>query len=233
MSQELVFLSNVRLSFPHLAEPQKKVNEATGEVKISYNASFLMPLDSPSFAAFWARYGALALEKWKEHANTIMNMIANERKQRCYGNGAEVINKTTLKPYDGYEDMVYINAGRDQMPQVIAQDGKPVDPSNTMQINQILRGLYGGCYVNAAIKPWPQENKHGRGIRCDLVAIQFCRDGTPFGEGTVDASGMFGAVAGSPVATPAPAAAMPGLPFPSAPAAPSFQPPGLPPFLQG
>jgi hypothetical protein len=67
------------------------------------------------------------------------------------------------------------------------------------------------------------------------VAIQFCRDGTPFGEGTVDASGMFGAVAGSPVATPAPAA-MPGLPFPgaaAAPAVPSFPAPGLPPFLQG
>ncbi len=47
-----------------------------------------------------------------------------------------------------------------------------------------------------------QDNKHGRGIRCDLIAVQFYLDDAPFGEGNVDASGMFGAVA---------AGAMPGF----------------------
>ncbi len=28
---EIIFLSNVRLSFPHLAEPQKQVNEQTSK----------------------------------------------------------------------------------------------------------------------------------------------------------------------------------------------------------
>ena len=39
---DIIFLSNVRLSFPHLAEPQKQVNEQTGATRISYNAEFIM-----------------------------------------------------------------------------------------------------------------------------------------------------------------------------------------------
>jgi hypothetical protein len=218
---EIIFLSNVRLSFPHLAEPQRKINEATGKERISYNCEFIMPESHPGFAQFMQRYGALALDKWKEHAQAVMQMIQNDRKTRCFGRGEEKVNKKTFQPYDGYANNVFITAGRDQAPQMIQLDGSPVDPANTMAYQQLARKLYGGCRVNAAIKPWPQDNKHGRGIRCDLIAIQFAADDAPFGEGNVDASGMFGAVA-------APAAA-PGFAPAAAPAAPM----GLPPFMTG
>ena len=72
------------------------------------------------------------------------------------------------------------------------------------------------------MKPWVQQNKHGNGIRCDLVALQFAKDGEAFGEGAADASGMFGAVAGSaPAFMQQPAAQMPAAPF-GAPTLPSF-----------
>lgn len=221
---EIIFLSNVRLSFPHLAEPQKQVNEATGAQRISYNAEFIMPQDHAGFAQFMARYGAMALEKWKEHATTVMQMIQNDRKTRCYGLGTEKISKKTFKPYDGYCDAgaVFITAGRDSAPQMIQADGSPVDPANTMAYQQLARKMYGGCRVNAAIKPWVQDNKHGRGIRCDLIAVQFAADDTPFGEGATDASNLFGAVAGAPAGFGAVAPAMPAAPFA-----------GLPSFLGG
>jgi hypothetical protein len=202
---EIIFLSNVRLSFPHLAEPQKQINETTGKERISYNCEFIMPMDHAGFAQFMQQYGALALEKWKEHAQTVMQMIQNDRKTRCYGRGEEKINKKTFQPYDGYAGMVFITAGRDLQPQMIQADGTPIDPSNTMAYQQLARKMYGGCRVNAAVKPWVQDNKHGRGIRCDLIAVQFAADDTPFGEGAVDASGLFGAVAGAPASAPAPA----------------------------
>jgi hypothetical protein len=216
---EIIFLSNVRLSFPHLAEPQKQVNEATGATRISYNAEFIMPQDHAGFQQFMARYGAMALEKWKEHAQTVMGMIQNDRKTRCYGVGTEKVNKKTFKPYDGYADAgaVFITAGRDSAPQMIQADGSPVDPGNTMAYQQLARKMYGGCRVNAAVKPWLQDNKHGRGIRCDLIAVQFAADDTPFGEGAVDASNLFGAVAAAPAgmfgAAPQGASAMPAAPF--------------------
>jgi hypothetical protein len=83
----------------------------------------------------------------------------------------------------------------DRPPQMIQSDGKPVDPANTMAYQTLARKMYGGCRVNAAIKPWIQTNQHGNGIRCDLVAVQFAGDDTPFGDGAPDVSGMFGAVA--------------------------------------
>lgn len=230
---DVIFLSNVRLSFPHITEPQRKINEQTGKERISYNAEFIMPKDHAGLAQFMQRYGAMALEKWKEHAQTVMGMIQQDRKSRCFGMGEEKINKKTFQPYDGYPGMFFISAGRDTPPQIIQADGTPVDPANTMAYQQLTRKMYGGCRVNAAVKPWLQENTHGRGIRCDLIALQFAGDDTAFGEGNVDASGLFGAVAGAPAGFgAAPAAAMPGLPSfaaPQTPAAPAM--PGLPSFL--
>ena len=210
---EIIFLSNVRLSFPHIAEPQKQVNEQTGKERISYNCEFIMPKDHAGLQQFMQRYAAMAQEKWLEHTNTVMQMIQADRKLRCFGLGEEKVNKKTFQPYDGYAGHAFITAGRDTQPQIIQADGQPIDPANSMAYQQMTRKMYGGCRVNAAIKPWLQVNKHGNGIRCDLIALQFAGDDTAFGEGAVDASNMFGAVAGAPAGFAAPAApAMPGLP---------------------
>ena len=42
---------------PHLAEPQRQVNEATGKERISYNCEFIMPQDHAGFIQFMQRYG--------------------------------------------------------------------------------------------------------------------------------------------------------------------------------
>ena len=234
----VIFLSNVRLSFPHITEPQKAKNTETGAERISYNADFIMPESHPGFAQFMQRYYALAQEKWKEHANTVIQMIQADRKSRCFGSGAEKVNKKTFQPYDGYVGNVFITAGRDTPPQIIQADGSPIDPANTMAYHQVTRKMYGGCRVNVALKPWLQQNKHGNGVRCDLVAIQFAGDDTPFGEGAIDASSMFGAAAAPASPAPVvPGAGMPALPF----SVPSQSPanfggvapvvPGMPPFL--
>jgi hypothetical protein len=216
---EIILLSNVRLSFPHLAEPQRQVNESNGKERISYNCEFIMPQDHAGFQKFMATYAAMALEKWKEHAQTVMGMIQSDRKLRCFGRGEEKVNKKTFQPYDGYAGHVFITAGRDSAPQMIQADGQPIDPANTMAYQMLARKMYGGCRVNAAVKPWLQENSYGRGVRCDLIAVQFAGDDGAFGEGAVDASKLFGSVAGAP-------AAMSGQ-------AQTGAPMGLPPFMMG
>jgi hypothetical protein len=210
---DLIFLSNVRLSFPHLVEPQRKVSPETGKERVSYSGDFIMPPDHPGFKQFMAKVNEMALAKWKEHAGTVMTMINADRKLRCYGDGSQKVNSKTFQTYDGYAGQMFVTAGRDQPPQIIQPDGTPVDPTNTMAYQALTRKMYGGCRVNVAVKPWLQENKHGRGVRCDLVAVQFAGDDKAFGEGAVDASGMFGAVA----AAPAPAffgGAPAGMPLP-------------------
>jgi hypothetical protein len=209
---DVIYLSKVRLSFPHLIEPQKHVNEVTGAVRISYNADFLLTPDNPSFKQFMEKVHALAVAKWEGHASTVLQMIQNDRRQRCYGAGEEKVNKKSFEPYDGYVGHVFITASLERQPQMIQENGQPVDPTNTMAYQQIARKMYGGCYVNAAVKPWPQVNKHGNGVRCDLIAVQFAEDGKAFGEGAVDVSGMFGASAPAASAPAAMPAGMPGLP---------------------
>lgn len=232
---ELIYLSNARLSFPHIAEPQKQQGP-NGE-RISYNAEFILPPNDPGVAKFFEVVNSMALAKWGQNAAAILNLCQQDRKKRCFGCGEEKVNSKTFQPYDGYPGMVYISAGRNTMPQIIDANGQAVDPANTMAVQALARKMYGGCRVNAAIKPWLQENQHGRAVRCDLVAVQFYADDTPFGEGAMDASGLFGA---APQAAVAPAAgapswAMPGVPFggvsdpqpfgvaPQAPAAPPQQ----------
>lgn len=238
MEIPVIFLSDVRLSFPHLAEPQRQRNEVTGKERISYNAEFIMPQTHPGWQKAMQVYGQMITATFAEHAPTVMQMIQNDRKLRGFGAGAEKVNKKTFKPYDGYEGGMFITAGSERQPQIIQGDGTPVDPMNTMAVQQLARKLYGGCRVNAAVKPWVQKNQHGNGFRFDLVAVQFFKDDAPFGEGVVDASGLFGAVqqAAGPTAS---GAAMPGFmggagfaPVPPMPAAP-FGAPTLPSFLGG
>lgn len=192
---DVIFLSNVRLSFPHLAEPQRTENPTTGTVRIAYNADFLMPEGDPGFQQFMQQYKNLMVQTFADNAIVVMNMILADRKLRCFGRGEEKVNKKTFKPYDGYPGNVYLSASSERAPQMIQADGKPVDPANTMAFQALARKMYGGCRVNVAVKPWVQKNKHGNGIRCDLVAVQFANDDTPFGDGVPDVSGMFGAVA--------------------------------------
>ena len=203
---EIIYLQDVRLSFPHLVEPH---SAAANAVK-KYSADFIMLPSHKGFTDFMARVAVLAQEKWKDNSPAVLQMIQADRKLRCFGGPADKVDKKTFKPYSGYDGAVYISANKDQMPQMIRDNGSPVDAGNTMEYQQLARKLYGGCRVNAAIKPWCQENQYGRGIRCDLVAIQFARDDEAFGEGAADASAMFGAVGAAPAAAPAfPAFLMP------------------------
>jgi hypothetical protein len=222
---EIIFAQNVRLSFPHIVEPHKsKMAAPTAPAK--YSADFLMAQDHPALADFMKRYMELSQQKWNEHAQTVMQMIQGDRKLRCFGPGSEKVDKKTFKPYSGYDGHYFISANRENAPQIIRPDGSPVDPANTMEYQALARKMYGGCYVNVALRPWIQENSFGRGIRCDFVAIQFFKDGEAFGDGgTPDASNLFGAVA-APATVPGFAAA----PQPAMPAAP-FAVPGMPSFM--
>jgi len=209
MSDGIVYLEKVRLSFPHIAEPQQnKLNP----VKSAYNAEFIMAENHPGYQKFMQVYSQLAATKWGDKAQNVMQMIHGDRKQRCYGSGSDKINKKTFAPYDGYAGNMYISAANNRgMPQIIRLDGSVCD--NTMEAQQLARKMYGGCYVNVAIKPWLQDNEHGRGVRADLIAIQFAADGEPFGEAEPDVSGVFGAVAGGQQSqAPAPQVQMSGLP---------------------
>lgn len=225
VNQHLVFISNARCSFPWIVDPQVKKNDKGVDVA-TYNCDLLLPSNDPAWLKFMQECMTVVTEKWKENAQAAMQRIQSDRKTRCYFNGEERVNSKTFAVLDGYAGMVGITARSHRQPQIIRADGTQVDPTNTMELRAVASKIYGGCYVNAVVKPWAQQNDTGIGMRCDLIAIQFAKDGEAFGAGPVDTTGMFGAVADA-----APAAANPFAPPASAmPAAPFGG--GLPSFLQ-
>lgn len=219
-----VFLSRVRLSFPNLAVPRAP----QGSDKMKYSADFILLPNDPNYKKFVDLALAAAQKQWPQHHATIIQAIYNDRKRRCFGGGNEKMDTTTYKVLNGYEGMVWIGAARNAdkgMPQMIDGNNQGIDPTNTLACQNEARRMYGGCYVNAVIKPWIYDNQWGKGISADLVAVQFAADGEPFGEGITDASAMF---AGQQVAPQMPGAAPAWAPPGAAPAAPAWQQPTMP-----
>ena len=224
-NSNLIYVS-ARASFPWLASPQEQVNDK-GEKTYSYSTDLIFPPSDPGVAKFMQAYAAIAADKWKENAQAAMQQINSDKRTRCFGAGDEKKSQKTFQVHPGYAGNVYITARNTNQPQIIDVDGRQIDPSNTLALRAAAAKIYGGCYVNAVIKPWAQANTKGIGIRCELVAIQFAKDGEAFGAGApADVSNMFGATAAAPAmpgfaAVQAPAPAMPAAPF-GVPGMPSF-----------
>jgi hypothetical protein len=56
---------------------------------------------------------------------------------------------------------------------------------------EIEKLIYPGSVVNILIKPWWQDNKHGKKINASLIAVQFVEDGERFGADPVDDEDAF------------------------------------------
>lgn len=166
-------LKDVRLSFPFLFVPQKGTNDdGTPNGKDTYAATFL-------------------LEK-KRHASTIVeiNRAVAELKNapKIKGKPCKHLplrDGAEKSHIDGYDDDIMFLTARSVRKQVVvdvnmsplsAEDGK----------------IYAGCYVNAVVDLYAYAHpKSGAGISASLRAVQFKRDGDPFGEKPVDPTEVF------------------------------------------
>lgn len=167
-----VMLSNVRLSFPDLFEA-RSFEQGKGPLK--YRASFLMEPNSANHKNILKAAQEVAKEEWKDKAPAILKAASEDSKLKLLVDG-------NSKEYDGYAGMIVVSATRDSTkgrPLVIDKDKSPLTQTDGRP--------YGGCYVNAKIDLWAQNNKWGKCIRASLLAVQFAKDGDAFGAGTATA----------------------------------------------
>lgn len=178
-----VKLTKVRLSFPHLFKP--KAFEKGKEP--SYSANFILDKvkDAAQIKTLKDAINAVAKEKWPKGLPKMKGICLKSPEPEPDGSYS----------VDGYDDTVmFVTAGSakripivDRDPSVVLaeEDGKP----------------YAGCYVNASIRLWAQDNEFGKRINAQLRAVQFHSDGEPFGEKPADPTQEFGTVEddGSPV----------------------------------
>lgn len=162
----IVKLNNVRLSFPHLFTPQSMEE---GQEK-KFRATFILSNEHHAalIASIEKLIDRLALDTFKKKVPF----------KSCFHDGNE-------KPdVDGYGDgVMFITASRKTRPAVVDRSVNPITEEDGI--------IYGGCYVNATIRLWVQDNKWGKRVNAELRAVQFVKDGPSFGAGPVNAEDEF------------------------------------------
>ena len=170
-----VILNNVRLAFPDLFEAK----QFEGAGKFKYGATFLIEPGSENDKKIRAAIAKAAADKWPKDTDKILRTIEGQNQKFCYLDG-------NTKEYDGFEGKMALSAKRDQesgMPKIIDRD--------MSELTSISGKPYAGCYVNAKVQLWAQDNQWGKGMRATLVTVQFVRDGDAFsGSGPADAEGF-------------------------------------------
>ncbi len=170
MSNNIIKLPNVRLSFPDIFEP---VSVQGSDER--YGASFLLDPENKVHAkvikAIEDKVEQLIKENWKKRPPKLT--------VEFYGEGDEKLSDETGEPYQGYEGMTWVSALANKKKQprlVVRRNGVNEDVKEEDQL------LYGGCYVTASIELWAQDNDHGKAIRSQLRGIQFKSHGDAFSQ---------------------------------------------------
>lgn len=151
-------LQNVRLSFPSLF---RKGTYNGNETK--YEATFLLSKDSQ-------KDQISALEK------AIAEKIKSDLKGAKLGADKLCLRDGDDTEYMGYEGHMSFKASSKKRPLVIDKDRSPLTEDDEV--------IYGGCYVNAIVELWAQNNEYGKRINATLLGVQFARDGEPFASGS-------------------------------------------------
>lgn len=155
MEQERIVIRNARLSFPSLFETAKFNGEDTGK----YEATLLLDKEKNK-------------KDIKKLQNEIDTLIAEQLKTKipaekiCLKDGDE----SEREEYTGY---YYIKAATKKRPVVLDKDKSMIVAEDDK--------IYSGCYVNASIGLWAQNNQFGKRINGNLFGIQFSKDGEAFG----------------------------------------------------
>ena len=149
----------VRLSFPSLFNTAKFGGEDTGK----YEATFV--LDKVEHAEVIAGIKSQIDRLMKEE---LKSKVPSDK--LCLKDGDEMGRPE-------FEGKYTIKASTKKRPLVINRDKSPITESDNV--------IYAGCYVNAIVSLWAQNNNYGKRINAQLDGVQFCRDGEAFGDGAV------------------------------------------------
>lgn len=155
MSNYKIKLRNVRISFPSLFNKA----EFNGDVT-KYEATFLINKETQA--------DQIADIEAKIEAAIKENKVKVASDKRCLKDGDE-------SDYDGYANHMSIKAANNKRPLVIDRD-------KSILVEEDER-IYSGCYVNVTLEVWIQNNSWGKRANCNLLAVQFAKDGDAFGAG--------------------------------------------------
>lgn len=172
-----VMLKSVRLAFPKLFTAE----QVNGQGEFKFSAAFPIVLDSDNAKALEAACKAVGKEKWKDKADAIYAKLVEDNRV-CFSKKEKT--STSGDVFDGFGGHGYVNASSKTRPTVL-------DRNPQVQLVEADGRPYGGCYVNASIEIWAQDNKHGKRLNATLRGVQFVKDGDAFVGGAPASSDEF------------------------------------------
>lgn len=168
-------LRNVRLSFAQGLFEASTIPGADANAKPKFNCGLLLPPDHPQVKEIKDKQVRVAQEKWADKAAGILKAL--EKQDRL------ALHDGDTKPkYDGYPGNFFLSPSSDESkPPFLGRtvDGQVVE----MDAKTAKRVLYGGCYVDASIELWAQDNQYGQRVNAQLRGVTFRKDGDAFGAG--------------------------------------------------
>jgi hypothetical protein len=181
-----VMLEDVRIAFVH-SQYGGLWRAGGGEDggRPAYSSSFILTPDHKSLPAVRQAMLAVARHKWGPEGDNVLQALAASGR-------TFLINGNVKGHIAGYAGNWVINARSPVAPLVIDQNRQPLTEESGIP--------YSGCYVNAALAIWAQQNKHGRRINAQLRGVQFVRHGEPLGGGAPASVDEFGDIEESAMA---------------------------------
>ncbi len=179
-----VVLKNVRLSFPHLKEKSKSIEDGAEKYRVNLLIDPETPEGKKNVKAIDAAIEAVKTAQWKDKASK----IRFKEGRIAYISGDEVLDKE-MNIRDGYDGMMVVMANNTKRPTLVTRGREPIEVEDIEEI------LYAGCYVNACVRFYSiaDDKKGGNGMFASIEAVQFWKKGDPFGNAGVDAEDVFDA----------------------------------------
>lgn len=163
-----ITLEVVRVAFPKFFKA-----EAVNGGAPKFGGLFILEAGHKSTAKIEAAMADVAKAKWGKDAASILKALKAGGKV-CFRSGDDKAQ------YEGFEGNMYISTNSDKRPTVVDRDRTPLTEEDGKP--------YSGCYVNAIVELWAQDNANGKRINASLCGVQFVKDGDSFGGGSAPAS---------------------------------------------
>lgn len=157
-------LTNVRIAFCQNLFTAGTMAGAA-DSKPAFSSTFLIPKDDPQLAKIKEAIKLVAKEKWQDKADTMLKSLSAEGKL-CLKDGE------TKSQYQGFEGCMFIPTRSYVAPKVFDKDKS--------ELSEKSGKVYAGCYVNASVDIWAQQNAYGKRVNATLKGVQFVKDGDAF-----------------------------------------------------
>lgn len=155
-------VNNVRGAFLALFEAKAF---AGGEGGAAFSGSFIIAKDDPQIKKINLAIDAVAKEKWADKAPGVLKLLR--------GSDKTFLHDGDLKEnYEGFPGNNFIAARNKSRPLVIDRNKTPLSEADGKP--------YSGCFVNAVLDIWAQDNKFGKRVNATLKGVQFVKDGDAF-----------------------------------------------------